>query len=100
MKEVIFEGAIRDIPELKIDESKFCEWECRFQTKMSHQRLQHQTTSRMLELLHMDLMGPMQVESMGGKRYDYVLIGDFSGYTWINFLREKSDAFEVLKDLY
>ncbi|MCI87242.1 gag-pol polyprotein, partial [Trifolium medium] len=34
---------------------------------MSHQKLQHLTTSRVLELLHMDLMGPMQVESLGGK---------------------------------
>ncbi|MCI83647.1 gag-pol polyprotein, partial [Trifolium medium] len=34
---------------------------------MLHQTLQHLTTSRVLELLHMDLMGPMQVESLGGK---------------------------------
>ncbi|GAU16587.1 hypothetical protein TSUD_168190 [Trifolium subterraneum] len=29
---------------------------------------QHLTTTRVLELLHMDLMGPMQVLSLGGKR--------------------------------
>lgn len=36
---------------------------------MSHPWLQHQTTTKVLELLHMDLMGPMQVESLGGRRY-------------------------------
>ena len=30
---------------------------------------QHMTTTRILELVHMDLLGPMQVESLGGKRY-------------------------------
>jgi len=66
---------------------------------MSHQKLRHDTTSRVLELLHMDLMGPMQVESLGGKKYAYVVVDDFSRYTWVNFIREKSDVFEVFKDL-
>ena len=67
---------------------------------MSHQKLRHDTTSTVLELLHMDLMGPMQVESLGGKKYAYVVVDDFSRYTWVNFIREKSDVFEVFKDLY
>jgi len=44
---------------------------------MSHPRLEHQVTSKILELLHMDLMGPMQVESIGGKRYVLVVVDDF-----------------------
>ena len=66
---------------------------------MSHPKLGHPTTSKTLELLHMDLMGPMQVESLGGKRYAYVVVDDHSRYTWISFIREKSDAFDVFKDL-
>jgi hypothetical protein len=56
---------------------------------MSHPKLQHPVTSRVLELLHMDLMGPMQFESLGGKRYAFVVVDDFSRFTWINFIREK-----------
>ena len=59
--------------------------------------VQHLTTSRVLELLHMDLMGPMQVESLGGKRYVFVCVDDFSRYTWVDFIREKSDTFAFLK---
>ena len=66
---------------------------------MSHPRLEHQTTSQVLELLHMDLMGPMQVESIGGKRYVLVVVDDFSRFTWVNFIREKSDTFDVFKEL-
>ena len=32
------------------------------QILMSHKMMQHSSTIRVLELLHMDLMGPMQVE--------------------------------------
>jgi hypothetical protein len=47
----------------------------------------------------MDLMGPMQVESSGGKRYAFVVVDDFTRYTWVNFIREKSDTFEIFKTL-
>lgn len=89
-----------DIRGLKIEEGRIC-GECQIgkKTKMSHPKLQHQTTSKVLELLHMDLMGPMQVESLGGKRYAYVTVDNFSRFTWVNFIKEKSDVFEVFKDL-
>ncbi|KAK2369168.1 putative mitochondrial protein [Trifolium repens] len=61
--------------------------------------LEHQTTSKILELLHMDLMGPIQVESLEGKRYALVVVDDYSRYTWVNFIGEKSDAFDVFKEL-
>ncbi|KAK2375338.1 putative mitochondrial protein [Trifolium repens] len=100
MKKVISLEAIRGIPKLRIVEGKVC-GECQIgkQVRMSHPMLEHQTTSKVLELLHMDLMGPMQVESLGGKRYVLVVVDDFSRYTWVNFIREKSDAFDVFKEL-
>ena len=39
------------------------------------------------------------MESLGGKRYAYIVVNDFSRYTWVNFIREKSDGFDVLKVL-
>ncbi|GAA0160085.1 transmembrane signal receptor [Lithospermum erythrorhizon] len=69
------------------------------QTKVSHQLLQQVVTTRILELLHMDLMGPMQVESVGGKKYVYVCVDDYSRYTWVEFLRDKSEAFELFQQL-
>ncbi|XP_073287691.1 uncharacterized protein [Primulina huaijiensis] len=70
------------------------------QTRVSHQMLQHFGTTRCLELLHMDLMGPMEVESLGGKKYSFVCVDDFSRFTWVSFLREKSDTFAAFKKLH
>ena len=56
-------------------------------------------TSRCLELLHVDLMGPTRTESLGGKGYIMVIVDDFSRYTWVEFLREKSEACEKLEIL-
>ncbi|MCI71555.1 gag-pol polyprotein, partial [Trifolium medium] len=39
------------------------------------------------------------VESIGGRRYAYVVVDDFSRYTWVNFIKEKSVTFGVFKDL-
>lgn len=47
----------------------------------------------------MDLMGLMQVESVTRKIYYFVCIDDFSRYTWTDFIREKSDMFDVFKTL-
>ncbi|GJU59636.1 retrovirus-related pol polyprotein from transposon TNT 1-94 [Tanacetum coccineum] len=36
-----------------------------------------------LELLHMDLCGPMRVASINGKKYILVIVDDYSRYTWV-----------------
>ncbi|GJV39209.1 retrovirus-related pol polyprotein from transposon TNT 1-94 [Tanacetum coccineum] len=50
-----------------------------------------------LHLLHMDLCGPMRVESINRKRYVLVIVDDYSYYTWVHFLRLKDEASEVIK---
>nr|GEU95734.1 retrovirus-related Pol polyprotein from transposon TNT 1-94 [Tanacetum cinerariifolium] len=52
-----------------------------------------------LNLLHMDLCGPMRVASMNGKKYILVIVDDYSRYTWTLFLRSKDGTPEVLKDV-
>ena len=39
----------------------------------------------------MDLCGPMPIKSRGGKSYAFV-IDDYSIFTWVYFIREKSDT--------
>ena len=69
------------------------------QMKPSHHKVNAIATSRCLELLHVNLMGPTRTESLGGKRYIMVIVNDFSRYTWVEFLREKSKACEKLEIL-
>ena len=47
----------------------------------------------------MDLMGPTRTESMGGKRYVMVVVDNFSRYSWVELLREKSEACDKMERL-
>jgi transposase InsO family protein len=54
--------------------------------------------SSSLDLVHSDLMGPFPHSSIGKERYVLTFIDDYSCYTWVFFLRQKSEVFENLKD--
>ena len=47
----------------------------------------------------MDLMRPTQTESLGGKKYTFVIVDDFSRFTWVKFIKEKSETFCVFATL-
>ncbi|GKG21766.1 retrovirus-related pol polyprotein from transposon TNT 1-94, partial [Tanacetum coccineum] len=49
------------------------------------------SSKRRLQILHMDLCGPMRVESFNGKKYVLVIIDDYSRYTWTHFLKNTSN---------
>jgi transposase InsO family protein len=55
------------------------------------------TTDRPLELLHMDLFGPIAYISIGVSKYCLVIVDDYSRFTWVFFLQEKSQTQETLK---
>ncbi|MDQ4222762.1 GAG-pre-integrase domain-containing protein, partial [Pseudomonas aeruginosa] len=55
------------------------------------------STSKPLELLHLDLFGPSQVQSINHSKYVFVIVDDFSRFTWTIFLKVKSDAFDLFK---
>ena len=67
--------------------------------KAKHPGTQTSATSRLLELLHLDLMGLTRTESLGGKRYIMVVVDDFTRYTWAILLQSKSDAPEHIETL-
>ena len=54
---------------------------------------------RPLELVHSDLCGNMPTESLGGSKFFITFIDDFTRKVWIQFLKEKSQAFQAFKDL-
>ena len=51
-----------------------------------------------LELVHTDICGPVEVESIGHKRYFVLFVNDYTRKIWIYFLREKSEAFNKFKE--
>jgi transposase InsO family protein len=55
------------------------------------------TITRPLEMLHMDLFGPISYISIGGNKYGLVIVDDYTRFTWVLFLQDKSETQEVLK---
>ena len=52
----------------------------------------------LIELIHTDVCGPMQTMSIGGARYFLIFVDDRSKFTWVYFIRRKSDVFEYFKE--
>ena len=53
------------------------------------------STSRPLELLHIDLFGPVNTASLYGSKYGLIIVDDYSRWTWVKFLRSKDNAYDV-----
>ncbi|GJR63966.1 retrovirus-related pol polyprotein from transposon TNT 1-94 [Tanacetum coccineum] len=85
---------VRNLPKLKF-EKLFCD-ACNVgkQVHESHKAKNVVSTTKCLELLHMDLFGPSAVQSYGGNFYTLVIVDDYSRYTWTRFLKHKNEAFD------
>ena len=46
----------------------------------------------------MDLFGPTRVASLSRIHYAYILVNDYSRFTWVYFLAHKNDAFKAFKN--
>jgi transposase InsO family protein len=67
------------------------------QVGVHHPHKNIMTTDRPLELLHRDLFGPIAYISINGSKYCLVIVDDYSRFTWVFFLQEKSQTQEILK---
>nr|GEV26432.1 retrovirus-related Pol polyprotein from transposon TNT 1-94 [Tanacetum cinerariifolium] len=85
------------LPKLKFVKDHLCS-SCELRKakrKSCHTKLTP-SSKRRLQLLHMDLCGPMWVASINGKRYVLVIVDDYSRYTWTLFLRSKDETPDTL----
>ena len=57
-------------------------------------------TSHLLELVHSDVSGPLEVPSMGGSRYFVTFIDDFSKWTFVYCMKQKSETFLCFKKFH
>ena len=60
-------------------------------------RVGKQKKSEKLELVHTDVWGPAQVQSLGGSRYYVTFIDDATRKTWVYCIRQKYDVFDTFK---
>ena len=51
-----------------------------------------------MEIIHLDVCGPMSSNSLSGYAYYVSFIDDFSRKTWIYFMKNKDEVFSKFKE--
>ncbi|GJX00171.1 retrovirus-related pol polyprotein from transposon TNT 1-94 [Tanacetum coccineum] len=89
--------ASKGLPRLKFEKDHLCS-ACQLgkSKKFSHRPKSENTNMEVLHTLHMDLCGPMRVQSIKGKKYILVIVDDYSRFTWVKFLRSKDETPEFV----
>ncbi|GJZ21158.1 retrovirus-related pol polyprotein from transposon TNT 1-94, partial [Tanacetum coccineum] len=83
----------RGLPRLKFEKDHLCS-ACQLgkSKKHTHKPKTENTNLEVLNTLHMDLCGPMRVQTINGKKYILVIVDDYSRFTWVKFLRSKDET--------
>ncbi|GJZ86721.1 integrase, catalytic region, zinc finger, CCHC-type containing protein [Tanacetum coccineum] len=74
---------VRGLPRLKFEKDHLCS-ACQLgkSQKYSHKPKSENTNLEVLHTLHMDLCGPMRVQTINGKKYILVIVDDYLRFTW------------------
>ena len=99
MNDLVTGELVRGLPLVKFENDHLCAaCECGKQSRKSHPIISESSIAEPLELLHMDLCGPSAIGSLSHKRYILVIVDDYTRYTWVFFLRLKSEAAQQIID--
>ncbi|CAN1334246.1 Retrovirus-related Pol polyprotein from transposon TNT 1-94 [Linum perenne] len=89
---------VRGLPNIKTNQDFFCQACVQGkQTRTSFKKISGVFSDHPLEFIHMDLFGPANVKSLGGKSYAFVIVDDFSRFTWVFFLAKKDQCLSVFQ---
>nr|GEZ57431.1 hypothetical protein [Tanacetum cinerariifolium] len=88
---------VRGLPRLKFEKDHLCS-ACQLgkSKKHTHKPKGKNTNVKVLNTLHIDLCGPMRVQTINGKKYILVIVDDYSRFTWVKFLRSKDETPKVV----
>jgi hypothetical protein len=91
---------LRGLPLLKFESDLVCAPYCHGKMiTASHSPVNTVMTKHPGQLLHMDIVGPSQVRSMGGKWYVLIIVDDYSHCSWVFFSESKDEVFEHFQSL-
>ena len=99
MNSLVKRELVRGLPKMEFTQEGLCE-ACQKgkSKKASHKGTDIYAITEPLQLLHMDLFGPIYVISMSKKRYALVIVDDYSKYTWVLFLHSKDETPHMVID--
>nr|GEV11848.1 retrovirus-related Pol polyprotein from transposon TNT 1-94 [Tanacetum cinerariifolium] len=94
---LVKKNLVQGLPKMKFEKDHLCTACKQGKIHRKHHKCKTASASnKPLYLLHMDLCGPMRVESINEKRYMLVVVDDYSRYTWVFFLYSKDEATDVI----
>ena len=96
LKKLMKKERIRGLKDVTFEKDKLCSTcQAGKQVANTHKNKAYLSTSRVLELLHMDLFGPTTYATLGGNKYCLVIVDDYSRYTWTFFLQDKAEVASI-----
>ena len=98
LNKLVKHDLVRGLKDVTFEKDKLCSaCQAGMQVGNTHPKKSMMSTSKAFELMHMDLFGPTTYTSIGGNKYGFVIVDDFTRYTWVFFLVDKSDVFTTFK---
>ena len=92
LDKLVSKDLVVELPSINYNDDKVCDACAREkQVRTSFKSKNCLSTSQPLELLHVDLCGPMRITSRDEKRYAFVIVDGYSPFTWTLFLASKDD---------
>ncbi|GJR50090.1 retrovirus-related pol polyprotein from transposon TNT 1-94 [Tanacetum coccineum] len=85
---------VRNLPKLSFERHFYDTCDLRSQGNANNRTRKEVSTIRVLELLHLDLVGPSPIQSYGGNFYTLMIVNKHSNYTWVAFVESKDDILE------
>ncbi|GJV79808.1 retrovirus-related pol polyprotein from transposon TNT 1-94 [Tanacetum coccineum] len=98
INEYLQEKPFRGLPRLKFEKDHLCS-ACQLgkSKKHTHKPKTENTNLDVLNTIHMDLYGPMRVQTINGKKYILVIVDDYSRFTiGLKFLRSNDETLTVV----
>ena len=98
LKKLVKKGMVTGMKDVTFKKDKLCSaCQAGKQVASHHPMKTCVSSSKPLQLLHMDLFGPTIYESIGGNLYCLVIVDDFAWYTWTLFLGDKGETPDMFK---
>nr|GEU98466.1 hypothetical protein [Tanacetum cinerariifolium] len=95
----IFKDVVIGLPKLKFIKDQLCSsCELSKAKRSSFKSKAVPSLKGRINLLHIDLCGPMRVASINGKKYIMVIVDDYSRYTCTLFLHSNDERLKVLNE--
>lgn len=92
-KLLIFE-LTKGLPKLKFENDHIYDaYQLGKQTRTSFKVKDIVTAAKPLQTIHMDLFGPIKIARVDEKRYVFIIVDDYSRFTWVMFLACKHEVF-------